>query len=65
MGGLGEICTHITAALFYLEAKMWIQGIKTCIQKECEWIIPSSLKTIEYLPTKDIDFSSARGKKTR
>ena len=54
---------HIAAVLFYLEANTWIQGIKSCTQKECEWIIPSSLKTIEYLPTKDIDFSSAQGKK--
>ena len=48
--------------LFYLEANTWIQRINTCIQKDCEWIIPSSLKTIEYLPTKDNDFSSAQGK---
>ena len=65
MAGLGETCTHIAAVLFYLEANTRIRGIKTCTQKECEWIIPSSLKTIEYLPTKDIDFSSARGKKRK
>ena len=54
---------HTTAVLFYLEANVEIQGTKTCTLKVCECIIPSSFKTIEYLPTKDIDFSSVQGKR--
>ena len=42
-----------------------MQGTKTCTQEECQWIIPSYLKAVEYLPIKDIDFTSARGKKRK
>ena len=65
MAGLGEVCTHIAALLFYLEALHRVEEIKTCTQQQCEWIIPSSLKTIEYLPIKEIDFTSAQGKKRK
>ena len=65
MAGLGEACSHIAAVLFYLEALARMQGKKTCTQEECQWIIPSYLKAVEYLPIKDIDFTSARGKKRK
>ena len=64
MAGLGEACSHIAAILFYIEAVVRLQGAKpTCTQEKCQWIIPSYLKTIEYLPLKDIDFTSVQGKK--
>ena len=62
MAGLGETCTHIAAILFYLEAAYRVQEIKTCTQGECEWNVPF-LKLVQYLPTKQIDYTSARGKK--
>ena len=65
MAGLGEVCTHIAAILFYLEALHRVKEVETCTQQQCEWIIPSALKTVEYLPIKDIDFMSARGKKRK
>ena len=65
MAGLGETCTHIAAVLFYLETLYRIEEVKTCTQQQCEWIIPSSLKSVNYLPIKDIDFTSARGKKRK
>ena len=54
MAGLGETCTHIAAVLFYLEAMARLQGKQTCTQNKCEWIIPSYLRNVEYLPVKDI-----------
>ena len=63
MAGLGEICTHITATLFYVEAVVRIQGSKTCTQSQCACIIPSYMKSIDYQPIKKIDFTSAAGKK--
>ena len=63
MAGLGEACSHIAVVLFYLEALARMQGTNTCTQEECQWIIPSYLKTVEYLPIKDIDFTSAKGKR--
>ena len=65
MAGLGETCTHIAAVLFYLEALYRIEEVQTCTQQQCEWIIPASLKSVDYLPIKDIDFTSARGKKRK
>ena len=61
-----ENCTHIAAILFYLEAIARIQAITTiCIQQTCQLIIPAYFKRIEYLPIKNIDFTSALGKKRK
>ena len=66
MAGLGETCSHIAAVLFYLEAAARIQGTSiTCTQEACQWLIPSYLKSVEYLPIKEIDFTSAKGKKRK
>ena len=65
MAGLGETCTHIAAVLFYLEAVARLQGTKTVTESECSWIIPSYLKSAQYLPIKNIDFTSARGLKRK
>lgn len=55
MASLDETCTHIAAVLFYLEAAARIQGKHACTQKKFEWIMPSFLKNVEYLPVKNID----------
>ena len=65
MAGLGEVCTHVAAILFYLEAISHIQGKKTCTQQMCQWILPSFLKNVEYLPIADIDFTSPSIKKRK
>ena len=64
MAGLGETCTHIAAVLFYLEAVHKFEEAKTCTQGLCKWSVPT-LKKISYLPIKDIDFTSAKGKKRK
>ena len=64
MAGLGEL--HSYCSLLYLEAIARIQAITTiCIQQTCQWIIPAYFKRIEYLPIKNIDFTSALGKKRK
>lgn len=66
MAGLGEVCSHIASILFYLETLVRIQGTQpTCTQEKCQWVIPSYLRNAEYLPIKDIDFTSAKGKKRK
>ena len=66
MAGLGETCSHIAAVLFYLEAAARIQGTSTtCTQEACQWVIPSYLKSVEYVPIKEIDFTSAKGRKRK
>ncbi len=64
MAGLGEVCTHIGAVLFYLEASTKMRSEHTCTQSKCQWVIPSYQKEIPYLPIKYLDFSSAKKKQT-
>jgi len=63
MAGLGEVCTHVAAVLFFLETSARLQGKVTCTQEQCQWVIPSYQKEIPYAPVKDLDFTSAKGKK--
>ena len=65
MAGLGETCTHVAAVLFYLEAVYRVKGAKATTDSQCGWIVPTYLKSAEYLPVKDIDFTSARGLKRK
>ena len=65
MAGLGETCTHVAAVLFYLEALHRLQGSETCTGRKCEWIMPKFQKDMQYLPIKNIDFSSAKKKKRK
>lgn len=52
MAGLGETCTHVAAVLFYLEAQSRLHGNETCTQHQCQWIMPTFQKNMEYLPMK-------------
>ena len=45
-----------------MEAVTRLQDEETTTPCKCEWIIPSYLKNVEYLPVKDIDFTS-KGKR--
>ena len=65
MAGLGETCTHIAAVLFYVEAVVRMQGARACTQSQCAWVIPSYMKSIDYVPIRKIDFTSASGKKRK
>ena len=65
MAGLGEVCTHVAAVLFFLEMTVRINGTSTCTQQKCQWVVPTFQKSIPYLPIKDIDFTSAKVKKRR
>ena len=58
----GNLFPHCNCSI-YIEAVVRLQGAKpTCTQEKCQWTIPSYLKT---LPLKDIDFTSAQGKKRK
>jgi hypothetical protein len=62
MAGLGEVCSHVGAILFYLETTARLSGQSQCTQEKCSWIVPAFQKTIPYLPISKIDFSSAKSK---
>ena len=63
MAGLGEVCTHVAAVLFYIETSTRLNGKVACMQEQCKWVIPSYQKNIPLCPIKDLDFTSAKGKK--
>ena len=65
MAGLGEVCTHIAAVLFYLETSARVNGASLCTQQKCQWVIPAFQKEIPRLPISSIDFTSAKAKKKK
>ena len=65
MAGLGEVCTHAAAVMFYLETAARINGTPSCTQQKCQWIMPVFQKQIPYSPIKSIDFTSAKARKRK
>lgn len=65
MAGLGEVCTHVAAILFFLETSTRINGTSTGTQERCKWAIPSFQKDIPYKPMKELDMSSAKSQKKK
>jgi len=59
MAGLGEVCSHIGALLFYI---MYVVQQKkqfstdACTSSLCEWL-PPTLKEVSFLPVHEIKFS--------
>ncbi|XP_060581209.1 uncharacterized protein LOC132737860 [Ruditapes philippinarum] len=62
MAGLGEVCSHIGALLFWVEATHRANANLTVTQKKAYWPVPSYVDKVQYLEVKDIDFSSAEKK---
>ena len=59
MAGLGEVCSHVGAILFYVEA---VRSTKSCTDVTCQWVIPTSIKSIPYAKIADIDFTRPKSK---
>ena len=57
MAGLGEVCAHVGAVLFYIEAT---HRIKSCTEVPCTWNMPTSVGSIPYARIADIDFSKPK-----
>ena len=62
MAGVGEVCTHVAAVLFFLETAARIDT-QTCMQQNCQWTIPPFQEHIPYLTVKNIDLGSPKCKK--
>ena len=62
--GLGETCSHVASALFYIEAITRIQGELACTQVKCTWVLPTYVNEVPYARAEDINFSSAQKLKT-
>lgn len=57
MAGLGEVCSHVGAILFYVSVT---HRVKSCTEVSCAWSIPSSIDSIPYAKIADIDFSKPK-----
>lgn len=46
MAGIGEVCSHVGAVLFAVEAAVKIRNTKTVTQEKAYWLLPSSISKI-------------------
>ena len=53
VAGLGEVCSHVGAILFYVESAY---HVKSCTEVPCTWNMPTSISGIPYARIADIDF---------
>ena len=60
MAGLGECCSHIASVLFYIEVWTRLNGKLACTQVKCTWLLPTTVKQVDYARIKEINFSSAK-----
>jgi hypothetical protein len=64
MAGCGESCSHVGAVLFAIETGVRLRDTATCTEQLSTWL-PPHMKSVSYCRVKDIDFTSATGKKER
>lgn len=64
MAGLGEVCSHVGALLFYCEAAARLSASTTCTQQKAKWVLPT-INKVDYAEIRHIDFSTPATKKKR
>ena len=62
MSGLGEVCSHVSALLFAIEATVKIRNSATVIEEKAYWLLPANMTKINYRPIREIDFTCAKTK---
>ena len=65
MAGIGEVCSHVGAVLFYIETQVKIRESKTVTDEKAYWILPASMSKVQSKSTAEIDFTSAKSKKRK
>jgi hypothetical protein len=58
--GIGEICSHIGALLFSIEAAIKIRNSKTVSEEKAYWMLSNAVNKVGYKSVRDIDFTSAK-----
>ena len=58
MAGLGEVCSHVGAILFYLESASRTR--LTCTQTSCVWKEPAYVEAIPYVPIAELTLSMSK-----
>jgi len=65
MAGLGEVCSHVGAVLFAVEAGVRMLKAKTCTSVPCQWLMPLAVSNVPYAELQEIDFTSSYTKKRK
>ena len=65
LAGIGEVCSHVGALLFAIEASVKIRNTKTVTEEKAYWMLPNAVNKVEYKRVQDIDFTSAKTKKRK
>ena len=65
MAGLGEVCSHVGALLFAIEAAVKLRNSQTVTQEKSYWMLPTAIQKVPYSKVRDIDFTSAKMKKRK
>ncbi|KAK3107020.1 hypothetical protein FSP39_005317 [Pinctada imbricata] len=60
MAGLGEVCSHVGALLFYVDALVKLRNSKTVTREPTYWMLPSGFRKVEHAMLGDINFKSAK-----
>ena len=64
MAGLGEVCSHIAAVLFLMEANTKIKANTSCTSLPCYWL-PPPMQSVSYVPIAEIDFTTPARKRQK
>ena len=58
----GEVCSHVGALLFAIEATVKIRNSATVTEEKAYWLLPANMAKIDYRPIREIDFTGAKTK---
>ena len=65
MARLGEVCSHVGAILFAVEAGVRMLKSRTCTSLPCQWLMPSTVTKVPYAELQNIDFTASSTKKRK
>ena len=58
MAGLGEVCSHVAAILFFLESES--RAPRSCTQELCKWNESCVIESIPYAKVCDLPFTLSK-----
>ena len=64
MAGLGEVCSHVAAVLFLMEANTKMKDRTSCTSLPCYWL-PPAMQSVPYAPVAEIDFTTPAQKRQK
>ena len=62
MAGLGESCSHVASLLWVIGVGVEKRDSLTVTQKSAYWVMPPPVRSVPYLPIKEINFIGKKRK---